>query len=103
MIFSEFWIINLYMPPKTTRRKPPERRKHKHFWEYVDAIYEVLKQKPTASIREIAKATGIPKSSIGDILKLFTRDQILTDPENVKSYFRAKEKGGDKRGVKRED
>jgi hypothetical protein len=90
------WIEDHYKPLKTTRRKPPKQRKHKHYWEYVDAIYEVLRQNPTASIREIAKATGIPKSSIGDILKLFTREQILADPEQVKSYFKANEKGGDR-------
>ena len=89
------WIEDHYKPLKT-RRKPPKQRKHKHYWEYVDAIHEVLKRKPNASIREIAKATGIPKSSIGDILKVFTREQILTDPEQVKEYLRANEKGGDR-------
>lgn len=92
--FPKFWswIEATYKPLKTSPRKP---RKHKHFWEYVDAIHEALKEGYTG-VREIARHIGAPPSTVSKIFKMVSREQIQASPDEAKAYLRSIQKGGDR-------
>ena len=96
--FREF-VERVYRPPKKEKEngKPKGHRnkKHRHYWEYIPILHEVLKQDRNLSIRELSRRTGIPKSSLADIFRLVSREQVLNSPEEAQEYLKACAKGGD--------
>jgi DNA-binding transcriptional regulator YhcF (GntR family) len=98
--FPKFWdwVEATHKPLEVKLKKgakPKEKRKHKHFWEHIDAIHEALKDGYTG-VREIARKAGIPKSTVSKIFQLISREQILKDPEEAKAYLLSIQKGGDR-------
>jgi len=90
---AEEFINATFRPLKPTRRK--KERKHRHYWEYIPAIKECL-EKGITSAYAISKRTGIPKASVLEIFRRFTKEQILNQTEEVIRYLQANEKGGNK-------
>jgi len=80
---------------KEKREKKKRERKEKHYWEYIPEIAKCLREGITG-IRAISKKTGIPKSSISDIFKMVSREQILEKEEEVINYLKSLQKGGKK-------
>jgi len=99
--FPKFWdwIETTYKPlevkPQKGRAKPKEKRKHKHFWEYIDAIHEALKGGYTG-VREIARQIGTSPSTVSKIFKFVSREQVLNNPQEAKAYLKSIQKGGDR-------
>ena len=92
---AEDFIRLTFKPLKPSKSKLREERKHKHYWEYIPKIKECL-EKGITSINGISKATGIPKSSVLEIFRRFTKEQILNQTEEVIAYLKANQKGGNK-------
>jgi len=90
---AEEFINATFRPLKPTRRK--KERKHRHYWEYIPAIKECLK-KGITSAYAISKRTRIPKASVLEIFRRFTKEQILSQTEEVIRYLQANQKGGNK-------
>jgi len=78
---------------KEKREKKKRERKEKHYWEYIPEIAKCLREGITG-IRAISRKTGIPRSSISDIFKMVSREQILEGEEEVINYLKTIQKGG---------
>ena len=80
---------------KKKRRKGKKKRekKEKHYWEYIPEIAKCLREGITG-VRAISRKTGIPKSSISDIFKLVSREQILENEEEAINYLKSIQRGG---------
>jgi len=78
---------------KEKREKKKRERKEKHYWEYIPEITKCLREGITG-IRAISRKTGIPRSSISDIFKMVSREQILEDEEEVINFLKSIQKGG---------
>ena len=86
----------LLQKPKT-RAKPKEKRKHRHYWEHVPAIAEVLREDGLdSSINHIHRKTGIAKSTLSHIFRIVSREQILYSPEEAQELLKSHQKGGDR-------
>jgi hypothetical protein len=70
-------------------------RKHRHYWEYIPAIKQCLEAGITSAYA-IAKRTGIPKTSILEIFRLFSKEKILNQTEEVVASLKVNQKGGNK-------
>ena len=99
--FPKFWdwVEATYKPLEVKLQggeaKPKEKRKHKHFWEYIDAIHKALKD-GYRGVREIASHIGASPSTVSKIFKLVSREQILENPSEAKAYLKSIQKGGDR-------
>lgn len=100
---AEAYIERTFRPlPKKEKKKEKQEgaeikpRKHRHYWEYIPILNKVLREDPNLSIREIAKRTNIPKSSIADIFCIVSREQILSSPEEAQELMKSYAKGGDR-------
>ena len=91
---AEDFIRLTFKPLKPSKRRKKER-KHKHYWEHIPKIKECL-EKGITSINGISKSARIPKTTVWEILQMFTREQILTQTEEVIAYLKANQKGGNK-------
>jgi len=92
---TEDFIRLTFKPLTPSKRKAQKERKHKHYWEHIPKIKECL-EKGITSINGISKCGKIPKSTVWVIFQMFTREQILTQTEEVIAYLKANEKGGNK-------
>jgi len=90
---AEEFISATFRPLKPTHRK--KERKHRHYWEYIPVIKECL-EKGITSAYAISKRTGIPKASVLEIFRRFSKEQILTQTEEVIRYLKANQKGENK-------
>ena len=95
---AEDFIRATFRPLKQFYKE--KERKHRHYWEYIPAIKQALEEGIT-TISGISKKANIPKSTVWAILKQFTREQILTQTEEVIAYLKANQKGGNKLPVER--
>lgn len=85
----------LLQKPKT-RAKPPEKRKHRHYWEHIPAIREVLREDGLdSSINHIHRKTGISKGTLSYIFRMVSKEQILEAPEEAQELLKTYQKGGD--------
>ncbi len=79
------------------RAKPKEKRRHRHYWEHIPAIYEVLqKDGLDSSLNHIHRKTGIPKGTLSYIFRIVSREQILYSPEEAQELLKSYQKGGDR-------
>ena len=78
---------------KRRKGKKKREKKEKHYWEYIPEIAKCLREGITG-VRAISRKTGIPKSSISDIFKLVSREQILENEEEAINYLKSIQKGG---------
>ena len=80
-----------------TRAKPKEKRRHRHYWEHVPAIAEVLREDGLdSSLNHIHRRTGIPKGTLSYIFRIVSREQILYSPEEAQELLKSYQKGGDR-------
>jgi len=92
---AEEYIRLTFKPLKPSKKKSEEERRHKHYWEYIPDIKKCLEEGITSAYA-ISKALGIPKSSVLEIFRRFTKEQILNQTEEVITYLKANQKGGNK-------
>jgi len=90
---AQEFINATFRPLKPTRRR--KERKHRHYWEYIPAIKECL-EKGITTIRGISQKAKIPKTTVWEIFRRFSKEQILTQTEEVIRYLKANQKGGNK-------
>ena len=95
---AEEFISATFKPLSVNASNSPRgkrKRKHRHYWEYIPAIKQCLEAGITSAYA-IAKKTGIPKASILEIFRLFTKEVILNQTEEVIRFLKANQKGGNK-------
>lgn len=95
---AEEFISATFKPLSVNASNSPRgkrKRKHRHYWEYIPAIKQCLEAGITSAYA-IAKKTGIPKTSILEIFRLFSREVILNQTEEVIRFLKANQKGGNK-------
>jgi hypothetical protein len=92
---TENHILTTYRPLKPSNRRRLKERKHRHYWEYIPKIKEALKEGIT-TIGGISRKAKVPKTAVWEILQKFSREQILTNTEEVIAYLKANQKGGNK-------
>jgi len=99
--FSRFknFVEDVYrpLPKKRKKAKSAGKRKHKHYWEHIPQIKEVLeKDGLDSSLNHIHRRTGISKGTLSYIFRIVSREQILKDPEEAQALLKQYAKGGDR-------
>jgi len=97
---AEEHIRLTFKPLKPSKKKSEEERRHKHYWEYIPKIKKCLEEGITSAYA-ISKVLGIPKSSVLEIFRRFSKEQILNQTEEVIAYLKANQKGGNKLSTER--
>ena len=82
------------LPQKPKKAKP---KKHKHYWEHILKIHEVLREDGLdSSLNHIHRKTQISKGTLSNIFKIVSKEQILSSPKEAQELLKAYQKGGDR-------